>query len=90
MSYIGETLTIRLEWYGSTGALQSPASATLSVVAPSGTAATPTLTTVAVGIQTASYTPTENGMHQYRAVAQGVGSDTVVVQDRFYVEPKNV
>lgn len=90
MNYIGETLSIRLEWCDSTGVLTTPTSTTLTVKGPSGAPTTPTVVPISAGIQTAVFVPSEAGIYQYRAVATGAGATVVVIQDRFYVEMSNV
>lgn len=92
MNYIGNTLTIRLEWRDANNALQTPSQTTLTIDQPDGSAVSPPpdINTVSAGVQTATYTPAQSGFHYYRAVAQNVGGSQVVIQDKFYVEPENV
>lgn len=64
--FCGETVELLASFTDENGDPRNPDSVTCTVLLPDGTTETPTVTNTDVGAYSAMFTPTLNGLHQYR------------------------
>lgn len=87
MPDLGDTVTLRLRTYDSSGVLGAASSVTFVVTLPDGTTSTPTTVTESTGVYAAYYVPSQRGTHSWVGTATGgvVGSGGMVLEDSFTV-----
>lgn len=81
---VGTNIVLTATFRDATGALADPTAVTATIMLPNGTKAIVAATKTAVGIYTANYTPTVNGLHGYRF--EGAGAVVAAAEGAFLAQ----